>query len=276
MAVAKAVWAAGNCPTFSDLFHPLPPALIESLYYWLVRSGLLLVKVHTLKDDSVVLGEHCHFLAGVLGLVLQPGLRHLQQDLAIDLRNFPNFPEVAGAGEAGEVELELLGLQSIEEPLVEQRGVELVGQQLAGWLESGQAGLLQTFRPGLLVRDRGRPGLQPVTLSLAFTTPRVLIALVRSCPALTSLDLTGYQDLSDIVLLFISGEHEVRPAPRPGRRSTCRTRLGCRCCSGSPCRSGASSRRPGCSHCCNTSSFSTRCNSQVSGSGRAPQPHASG
>ena len=45
--------------------------------------------------------------------------------------------------------------------------------------------------------------------SIPFSSPKVAINLVRHCRNLSSLSFLGYEDLSDIVLQFISGEHEV-------------------------------------------------------------------
>ena len=50
-----------------------------------------------------------------------------------------------------------------------------------------------------------------VILLITSSSPAVMIQLVKHCPDLKSLCLLGYEDLSDIVLEFISGEHEDSP-----------------------------------------------------------------
>ena len=46
---------------------------------------------------------------------------------------------------------------------------------------------------------------------LPSSSPAVIIQLVKHCHNLRSLSLLGYEELSDIVLEFISGEHEDSP-----------------------------------------------------------------
>lgn len=43
---------------------------------------------------------------------------------------------------------------------------------------------------------------------IVFSSPGVIIQLVRHCQNVQRLSLLGYEDLSDIVLQYISGEHE--------------------------------------------------------------------
>ena len=65
--------------------------ITETLYFWVVRSGFLMIKVQTDLDDSVVLAEHCDYIVKILSVILQPNIKTLEQDFTIDLRNFGNF-----------------------------------------------------------------------------------------------------------------------------------------------------------------------------------------
>ena len=46
---------------------------------------------------------------------------------------------------------------------------------------------------------------------ITLSVPAVMIQLVKHCRDLKTASLVGYEDLSDIVLEFISGEHEDSP-----------------------------------------------------------------
>ena len=50
-----------------------------------------------------------------------------------------------------------------------------------------------------------------LVILMNFSSPAVMIQLVKHCRDLKTLCLLGYEDLSDIVLEFISGEHEDSP-----------------------------------------------------------------
>ena len=63
----------------------------ETLYFWIVRSGFLMIKVETNIDDSLVLSDHCDYIVKILSVILQPNIKTLEQDFTIDLRNFGNF-----------------------------------------------------------------------------------------------------------------------------------------------------------------------------------------
>ena len=79
----------------------------ESLYFWIIRSGYLLIKVQTLEDDQIVLEDHCDFIIKILRYILEHCLQNVQnkyfrvilhsniktlhQNFTIDLRNFQNF-----------------------------------------------------------------------------------------------------------------------------------------------------------------------------------------
>ena len=65
--------------------------ITETLYFWVLRSGFLLIKVQTDLDDSVVLADHCDYIVKILSVILQPNIKTLEQDFTIDLRNFGNF-----------------------------------------------------------------------------------------------------------------------------------------------------------------------------------------
>ena len=74
-----------------QFFQSMPTQIIETLYFWVVRSGFLLIKVETEVDDQVVLKSHCDFIVKILKIILQPCMKHVEQDFTIDLRNFKNF-----------------------------------------------------------------------------------------------------------------------------------------------------------------------------------------
>ena len=69
----------------------MPRLVTETLYFWVVRSGFLLIKVQTDLDDSVVLEDHCDYLVKILTVLLQQNMKSVEQDFTIDLRNFNNF-----------------------------------------------------------------------------------------------------------------------------------------------------------------------------------------
>jgi hypothetical protein len=195
-------------PPLCSFFHSLPRAVAEALYRWVVQSSFLIVKIQTDVDDQVILDEHCGFLARILKIVLHPKMRHLEGDFTIDLRNFKNFYICEQSEDVPEdVHLEVHGLQVTEELLGENSKVAEISQTFAEFLATAPG--LETFTPGLFVTDRSQPtSAEPHKMSLCFSSPQVAINLVQRCPLLTTLSLLGYEDLSDIVLEFLSGEHE--------------------------------------------------------------------
>ena len=95
-----------------------------------------------------------------------------------------------------------------EESLHQQPKILQISDEFSKFLQSAED--LQTFVPGLYVIDRSqRVSAEPHKMSLCYTSPQVVINLVNNCCNLTNLSLFGYEDLSDIVLTFISGEHQV-------------------------------------------------------------------
>ena len=73
------------------ILRHLPRLISETLYYWVVRSGFLMIKVETDTDDCVVLQDHCSFIVKILQVILQSNMKRIEQDFTIDLRNFGNF-----------------------------------------------------------------------------------------------------------------------------------------------------------------------------------------
>ena len=92
----------------------MPRLVIETLYYWVVRSGCLLIKIETDVDDQVILNDHCDFIGKMLSIVLQPNMKNLEQDFNIDLRNLKNFEIKDENKNIPEKTLELLGLKVFE------------------------------------------------------------------------------------------------------------------------------------------------------------------
>ena len=92
------------------LLKSVPRLIIETLYFWTIRSGFLYIKVETDLDDGVVLEDHCDFIVKILGVILQSNMRHIEQDFTIDLRNFGNF-QLQDCSEQNEEELMDLGMK---------------------------------------------------------------------------------------------------------------------------------------------------------------------
>ena len=88
----------------------MPRLVTETLYFWVVRSGFLLIKVQTDLDDSVVLEDHCDYLVKILTVLLQQNMKSVEQDFTIDLRNFNNF-QLNDCNERDENDLLDLGIQ---------------------------------------------------------------------------------------------------------------------------------------------------------------------
>jgi hypothetical protein len=98
----------------TKFFQAMPRLVIETLYYWVVRSGCLLIKIETDVDDQVILNDHCDFIGKILSIVLQPNMKNVEQDFTIDLRNFKNFEIKDQNKNIPEETLELLGLKVFE------------------------------------------------------------------------------------------------------------------------------------------------------------------
>ena len=174
----------------------------------MLRSCCLLVKIQTDVDDKVILDEHCDFLERMLNVILDPKIKNIESEFTIDLRNFKNF-DIRNQPEdvPEDAHLDLHGLQATEELLNENTKITNISETLAKFLETSSS--LETFLPGLFITDRSQDiSGDPHKVSICFTSPQVAINLVRHCPLLTRVSLLGYEDLSDIVLEFISGEHE--------------------------------------------------------------------
>ena len=106
-----------------------------------------------------------------------------------------------------------------------------ISEHFADFLKTAEN--LETFSPGLFVTDRSQDSSEPRKLSLCFkytlivmfsskasniyfSSPKVVINLVKYCHQLTSVSLYGYEDLSDIVLHYISGHDEAGDHQGPG------------------------------------------------------------
>ena len=112
--VAKTLREADSEEKLSNLgsfFQSLPRLITETLYYWVVRSGFLFIKIETDLDDQVILDDHCDFLTKLLSIILQPNMKLVEQDFTIDLRNFKNFEIRDEHRKFPEETLELLGLK---------------------------------------------------------------------------------------------------------------------------------------------------------------------
>ena len=46
----------------SKILKSMPRIISETLYFWVIRSGCLYIKVATDLDDSVILEDHCDYL----------------------------------------------------------------------------------------------------------------------------------------------------------------------------------------------------------------------
>ena len=48
------------------MFELMPRLVNETLYFWIIRSGLMMIKVQTDRDDQILLEEHCDFIVRIL------------------------------------------------------------------------------------------------------------------------------------------------------------------------------------------------------------------
>ena len=157
------------------LLKSVPRLIIETLYFWTIRSGFLYIKVETDLDDGVVLEDHCDFIVKILGVILQSNMRHIEQDFTIDLRNFGNF-QLQDYIEQNEEELMDMGiifvlvkmvvLKVTEETVTENATIMKISEHFAEFLKSAEN--LETFSPGLFVTDRSQDCSEPRKLSLCF------------------------------------------------------------------------------------------------------------
>ena len=92
-------------------------------------------------------------------------------------------------------------MQVTEQPITENDEIMKISDSFADFLASAHN--LESFCPGLFVTDRSHEDYEPHKLSLCYSSPRVIINLVKNCPNLNTLSLYGYEDLSDIVLTYI-------------------------------------------------------------------------
>ena len=44
----------------------MPRLVNETLYFWIIRSGLMVIKVQTDVDDQILLEDHCDFIVKIL------------------------------------------------------------------------------------------------------------------------------------------------------------------------------------------------------------------
>ena len=48
------------------IFELMPRLVNETLYFWIIRSGLMVIKVQTDVDDQILLEDHCDFIVKIL------------------------------------------------------------------------------------------------------------------------------------------------------------------------------------------------------------------
>ena len=102
--------------SLTTLLRSMPRLVAETLYFWVIRSGFLFIKVETDQDDGVVLEDHCDYIVKILGVILQSNMRHIEQDFTIDLRNFGNF-QLKDCNEQNEEELMDFGIK-VNKPII--------------------------------------------------------------------------------------------------------------------------------------------------------------
>ena len=61
-----------------EMFELMPRLVNETLYFWIIRSGLMFIKVQTDLDDQILLEDHCDFIVKLLrfGLSAANILKH--------------------------------------------------------------------------------------------------------------------------------------------------------------------------------------------------------
>ena len=123
----------------------MPRMVNETLYYWIIRSALLFIKVQSDRNDQIVLEDHCQFITRILRVILNSNIRTLYQNFTIDLRNFNNFQVTEGDVD----NLEELGITVTEESISDNREIIEISKVFASFLESAPS--LETFAPGISV-----------------------------------------------------------------------------------------------------------------------------
>ena len=60
-----------------EMFELMPRLVNETLYFWIIRSGLMFIKVQTDKDDQILLEDHCDFIMKILRFGLSASILKL-------------------------------------------------------------------------------------------------------------------------------------------------------------------------------------------------------
>jgi len=165
-----------------DLFDVLPHSCAEELSYYVLQAVFGVIHHNCANcdeelDDKVLISESCNYLNNVLSKLLHPRFNG-------DMFNFKGYM-----------------LNRVHKKL------ETVNS--GPDLNQNKSGLL-VFNPGLFIIDRQNPdddlSGEPHKISLCWNQPQILIDLVEKAPMLTSLNLIGYEELTDLALEYISGK----------------------------------------------------------------------
>ena len=145
--------------------------------------------------------------------LLDNRVQHIDVNFNIDMRTFSNFKMDQltlhhGDGDREETEKIVLSEQLVSD----NDSLFIISRTIHDFLQTydcSTANGLKVFNPGLYIIDRQSPeddATEPHCISLCWNRPELLITLVQKAPQLSSLNLTGYEELTDLALEYIAGQ----------------------------------------------------------------------
>lgn len=200
-----------------DLFDILPHNCAEELSYFILQAAFGVIHHNCANcdqdlDDAVLIAESCHYLNSVLQRLLNVKSKYIDVSFDIDMRSFANFKFTLNDENEQEPlrEVPPEGLMVTEEFVTDNQSIFVISQTIDDFLQSLPSHCqLQVFNPGLYIIDRQSPNddfNDPHKISLCWNRPQLLISLVDQATKLTSLNLLGYEELTDLGLEYIAGK----------------------------------------------------------------------
>ena len=206
--------AIHNNPTIKvDLFEHLPQSLAEETSYYVLQAAFAVIHHFGSKcdpdlDDAVLIQEHCLYLQKVLSKLLDGKSRFIDVNFDIDMRTFANFKSPATEERPDNPSTIPEQVILTEQLIQENDSLSQISQTFVKHFET--EGLkLEVFNPGLFIIDRPKEEDYDIEevhkVSLCWNEPQVLISLVDHCESLQTLNLLGYEELTDLALDYIAG-----------------------------------------------------------------------